>query len=273
MTVNASKVAVTRALSLEGNTLNAEWKEGEEVNVYDVAGAVFGMLTAQSSGVSTTLKGELTGTVVVDDELRLVFIEGNYSAHDGTLTGTDNSIDKLCDSAVATVKVTEVDGTKVSATDAAFKNQQSIVMFTFGAGALDVKSNGDAAGIGSAKNDRGNCGNITITGGAIMATGGFLAAAIGGGGGYNAETETDTKDLRAYYTVGDVTITNGVTYLTATKGEGKITEGGFGNAPATIGRGLNYQGTHETSPRYSVGTVTVGGVTGDISESPYTFPE
>ena len=105
-----------------------------------------------------------------------------------------------------------------------------------GSGSLTASSNGHGAGIGGGRSIA--CGNIHIKGGTVTATGGYAAAGIGGG-----------SDA----TCGYITITSGVTSVTATKGE---------TAPYSIGAGGN-EGT--------CGTVTIGGVTGAITESPYTY--
>ena len=73
----------------------------------------------------------------------------------------------------------------------------------------------NGAGIGAGSFPPAQCGNISITGGTVNATGGNLAAAIGGGDGSIC---------------GTITITDGVTSLTANKGYG---------APNSIGAGLN----------------------------------
>ena len=135
-----------------------------------------------------------------------------------------------------------------------------------GTGSLDVSSNSGGAGIGSgtarcgdiiisggtitAKGGNGapgigsgqlnSCGNITICGGTITAKGG--GSGVGIGGGWSGSC-------------GDITITDGVTSVTAIKGE---------NSVNCIGAGDD--GT--------CGTVTIGGVVrGNISESPYFYPE
>ncbi|MBR3413794.1 MAG: Ig-like domain-containing protein [Bacteroidales bacterium] len=124
------------------------------------------------------------------------------------------------------------------------------------------------AGIGNAYSDTnglyGSCGKITITGGTITATGGEYGAGIGGHGGSCGEitisggTITATGGFHAAGigsyrgSCGDITITDGVYQLTAIKGEYAIN---------SIGVGLNN----------SVGTVTIGGTVGVISESPYTY--
>ena len=69
-----------------------------------------------------------------------------------------------------------------------------------GDGSLDASSNGNGAGIGSGRH--ADCGNITISGGEVVAKGGFNAAGIGSG---------------ASRTIGDITISGG--FITATGGE------------------------------------------------------
>ncbi len=133
MTVKATKGGGnTKALSLDGSTLNATWTVGERVTVHnDTKNAdIEGYLEAQSAGSSTTLGGTLTGTVAEGDELTLKFCSPNYSTQDGTLTGNATSIDKVCDYATATVTVTSVGNGKISTGNANFVNQQAIVKFT-----------------------------------------------------------------------------------------------------------------------------------------------
>lgn len=103
-----------------------------------------------------------------------------------------------------------------------------------------ITATGGTYGAGIGGGYQNSCGNISITGGTINATGGFAAAGIGSG-----------QDGSC----GTVTITNGVTSVTATKGGD--------NAPYSIGLGYNGQ----------CGTVTIGGTTGQVSQSPYTYPE
>ena len=123
----------------------------------------------------------------------------------------------------------------------------------------------DAAGIGG----NTSCGNITINGGTITATGGGGGAGIGGGyyascGNIEISGGTVTAKGGSYGagigggnhngTCGTITITSGVTSVTATKG---------GDAPNSIGAGLG--GTAIT--------VSIGGVEGAITTSPCTYPE
>ena len=95
--------------------------------------------------------------------------------------------------------------------------------------------------------DISTCGTITISGGTVVASGGDFAAGIGTGEIGNC---------------GNITITSGVTRVTATKGF---------VAQHSIGRGddgVNFQNYWE----YEDFTVTIGGSNvGYISTSPYTY--
>ena len=129
MTVQATKGddGSTRALSLDGKMLTATWAEGEAVTVYNETKdeALTGTLVAQSSGASTTLKGELSSTkgIAVDDVLTLKFLSPNYDTQEGTLA----YIAAHCDYATASVTVTSVSGGNIATGTANFENQQAIV--------------------------------------------------------------------------------------------------------------------------------------------------
>jgi hypothetical protein len=75
---------------------------------------------------------------------------------------------------------------------------------TINGGTVTAKSERLGAGIGSGNGNLSSCGNITISGGTIIATGGEQGAGIGSG----------ASDAQC----GDITITSGVTSVTATKG-------------------------------------------------------
>lgn len=117
---------------------------------------------------------------------------------------------------------------------------------TINGGTVTATGGAYAAGIGTGYAEGGNnsCGAISINGGTVTATGGLNAAGIGTG--YSVSYKTNT--------CASITITDGVTQVTATKGS---------DAPNSIGAGNNG----------SCGTVTIGGVvTGPINDSPYTYP-
>lgn len=111
--------------------------------------------------------------------------------------------------------------------------------------AVGNNEKGYGAGIGGG--GRCDCGYITITGGTIYAQGGTQAAGIGGGQAGKGKGST----------CGDITITNGVTKVTAVAGS---------SATYSIGPGTSAGYTEATC-----GTVTIGGSTGYITTSPYTY--
>ncbi len=116
---------------------------------------------------------------------------------------------------------------------------------TISGGTVTANGGLGASGIGSGALNRSSCGAITISGGTVTATGGVYAAA-GIGSGCEASC-------------GDITITNDVTQVTATKGEDLE---GFGVDYYSIGAGAFG----------NCGTVTIGGVeTGFITQSPFTY--
>ena len=118
--------------------------------------------------------------------------------------------------------------------------QQSCGNITISGGTVNATGRTWAAGIGSGY--KSSCGNITISGGTVTATGGLYAAAIGSGNDHAS--------------CGAITITNGVTRVTATKHNNSSNSVGAGNNGSTCG------------------AVTVGGVqTGSIQMSPFvTYP-
>lgn len=130
MTVEASKgTNGTRALADGGTTLTSTWTAGDKVKVYNSSDTALGELTAQTDGASTTLRGTLSSLPSNGATLTLKYLSPDYDTQDGTLTGSANSIDKVCDYATATVKAT-VNGSSVTTTTASFENQQAVVKFT-----------------------------------------------------------------------------------------------------------------------------------------------
>ncbi len=134
-------------------------------------------------------------------------------------------------------------------------------------GTITATGSGAAAGIGSGREASG--GTITITGGTITANGGGGAAGIGcgsysicgaitiSGGTITANGGDYSPGIGCGYTgssaCGNITITTGVTSVTAMKGA---------YAPNSIGAGSGG----------SCGTVTIGGVvTGNITTSPFVY--
>ena len=133
LTVEATKGngdATIRALTLEGKTLNATWTAGDKVEVWSSDGTTvkYGTLTAQSSGSSTTLTGEMDfpPTLSTGLSLLLKYLSNDYSKQTGTLDYIANH----CDYATARVKVTGISGSEITTTAAKFQNQQAVIKFT-----------------------------------------------------------------------------------------------------------------------------------------------
>ena len=154
LTVEATKGdSITRALTLEGKTLNATWTEGDVVSVQKESGGsalTLGSLKAtnvRDGGLTCTLTGELTTLPNVNDELTLKYQFGAYGTQKGTLEG----IATKHDAAIATIIVANmpVEERTITATGVAnFVNQQAIVKFSlkrpdgttpFAATSLNVK--------------------------------------------------------------------------------------------------------------------------------------
>lgn len=194
MTINASKggSATTRALSLDGKTLNVKWAATDQVSVFPEAWSAtkMGTLTAAASeDGSTTLTGTLTTLPAENDKLNLLFprAEWNYTGQTGVLLSDDNSIEKKFDYATAQVTVATVEGDKITATgDADFTSQQAIVKFT-------LKDNGNAISASSLK--------IAAAGGKLVQSRGMKPTytyspegwePVSGAGKYYVYVETNT---------------------------------------------------------------------------------
>ena len=125
--------ALTKGLSKDKDTgaLIPEWNVGDEVLVVE-NNTELGTLKAQSStkksgGSSIEFSGELTmaDAPKTDEVLTLYYHTGDYTKQDGTYEG----IGQTCDFAVADVKITNVEGSNITTSEAKFKSQQAIVEF------------------------------------------------------------------------------------------------------------------------------------------------
>ena len=127
LTIEATKAAPTKALAEAGGNIVASWAKGETVSVLNSSNVEIGELTAQYSGVSTVLSGELETAPAVDEVLTLEFCSASYTAQNGTL----EYIASNCDYATANVTVKTVDNNTITTTaHANFVNHQAIVKFT-----------------------------------------------------------------------------------------------------------------------------------------------
>ena len=141
MTVNATMGdngtnGTNRALALDGTALKVKWAGTDQVAVFPGAWSrtPLGMLTAAASETgTTTLSGDLTGSVAVSDNLHLLFprAEWDYTGQKGILLSDENSIEKKYDYALADVTVAEIDNSHITTTaNANLASQQAIVKFT-----------------------------------------------------------------------------------------------------------------------------------------------
>lgn len=120
---------------------------------------------------------------------------------------------------------------------------------TISGGTVTATTSNSAPGIGSSI-EPSVCGNITISGGTVTAIGKGYSPGIGAGGSWFKGGSC-----------GNITITSGVTKVTAIKGVSS--DPSDPPTPNSIGSGLNAT---------SCGTVTIGGVVGAITDSPYVYP-
>ena len=134
LSIQASKGQDTRALVLNGNTLNATWGGSEQVLVYANGNPdqVIATLTpdpnGQTGSASCMLVGDFSQLPEAGNVLTLKLNSNNYSDQRGTLAYIADN----CDYAVATLHVTGVDNGQILSSEggAEFESQQAIVKFS-----------------------------------------------------------------------------------------------------------------------------------------------
>ena len=144
VTINAGPADQTRAISVGGNSgqvLYTNWDSNDKVQVVK-GGEVIGTLEATpSTGNSAyaVLKGTLTGTFAVGDELTLCYHSAtfDYTKQKGTLADVSTNASYLmATSTVTAINASEGDITssgsgKLTMSDAAFEPQQAYLDITF----------------------------------------------------------------------------------------------------------------------------------------------
>ena len=219
------------------------------------------------SGNTLTIKGETKGTGSLNASSN-----GNGAGIGG---GYGNSIN--CGNIV-------IEGGDITATGSSYAagigsaSNTSCGDITISGGTITANGGEYAAGIGTGYNENAYCGDITISGGTVTATGGENGAGIGtgksgacdnitiSGGTVSATGGEYAAGIGSginWADCGNITITTGVTQVTATKGNEAPNSIGAGNkatcGTVTIGCTLDNDGNPE------------GGTTGAISTSPYTY--
>ena len=235
MSINATMAGGnSKALSIDGTTLNATWAKGEQVTVYK-GETLLGTLTAQTAGSNTTtLNGTLEGTVAESDVLTLKFCSPNYTSQQGTL----EYIAANCDYAEATVTVASVGGgvVRTQESSAAFVNQQAIVKFTLrnagntediNATQLKVTVDGTTYTVDPENNATANVFYVALPGFENKEV--TLTATV-------IETGEYTK------TVSDITFVNGK-YYTVTVGMTQVLPECSYTAPTLVSGTLTYNGS------------------------------
>ena len=265
MTVHATKGgdATTRALSLDGTTLNATWTEGDKVEVWSSDGTTvkYGTLTAQSSGSSTTLTGEMDFPAGLSSDLQLLL---KYRSPDAYIsqTGTLDYIADHCDYATARVEVTGISGSEITTTPATFQNQQAIIKFTL--------MNSDGATFNpSAFTVSDGTSTVTLTDipdATYTANGdGVLYVAFpatGSSATVNLIATTDSRDY--HYTKTGVTFKNGQYYAIGVKMQqlalSAATTSDYGKVVCAAGH------LHDAKTAVPVGCTAVG-ILGSVTET------
>ncbi len=203
MTVNATMGdngtnGTNRALALDGKTLKVKWAGTDQVSVFPAAsnGTLLGTLTANESETgTTTLTGNLTGSVNVNDNLNLLFPRGewDYTGQKGILLSDENSIEKKYDYAKADVTVAAIDNSHITTTaNANFASQQAIVKFILKDKANNADINADKLTISAASNKLVTKKILALAGEKVYNTGYTATDGKGTGGeGYDKLVDGD----------------------------------------------------------------------------------
>ena len=229
LVIKASKGdATTRALRLDGKTLNAYWSGEETIEVYQSGEKIGTATAAPSADGNTTVTATLTSAPVPSNDLNFYLGGYNnvYTGQNGLLTGT-NSISEKYDYAESLIYsgAYTVDGynvipgeyTTLNFTDGITK--QAIIKFT-----LKDKGNSDVAISPSALNVSDGTSTVSLTSipAATYSTNGagVLYVAFPATGSPETISLTATAGGKTYgYKKSDATFTNGKYYEITVKME------------------------------------------------------
>ena len=201
-----------------------------------------GSLNASGNGPSTGIGGGFymhCGDIVINGG-NITATGGNYNAGiggGGVNFGDEGTVIRCGKITINGGTVTATGGDSAAGIGCGYNGASNDITIT--GGTVTATGGEYAAGIGSGEG--GSCGAITISGGTVTATGGKWAAGIGGGNNNGAS--------------GTITITSGVTQVTATKGS---------NCLNSIGEGMGAKLTPRHHRRLTRGyrlTLLTGGPT------------
>ena len=222
-------IADGATVTLDGVNINGNggWNKGDYAGLTPLGDATIIL----KDGSENIVKG-FNGIFAADDKKLTIQGTGKLEASsNGSGAGIGGRYNTRCgDIEIQGGTITATGGTGgagIGAGDGTYPYNSSCNNITITGGTIKATGGDGAAGIGSG-GSCSSCGDITISGGTIEATGGNGAAGIGSGRN------------SSYVYCCDITITDGVTSVTATKGDG---------APNSIGAGDGA----------SCGTVTIGG--------------
>ena len=149
LTLQATKGAGTKALELDGNTLNGYWVDGEEVGVY-VDGTYCGALTAHPTGTKSataTLSGTLSPKSIfeVGKTITLLFPgrddkKWDYTGQTGAAPTPDGDLSTKYDYMTAKLTVNSIDQENkkiIIIAPVSFESEQSMFRFQFSNGSLN----------------------------------------------------------------------------------------------------------------------------------------
>ena len=218
----------------KGKTLTIKGSGSLAANSNGYGAGIGGCYAVDSSSHISKEEGSC-GTIVIEG--------GTITATGGMSAGIGCSYGSDCDG--VTIKggtVTATGGTMAAGIGSGDSNSVCGPISISG-GTVTAKGGEYAAGIGSAQTES-SCGDILISGGTVTATGGVYAAGVGTGKG-------------SFSKCGAITVTDGVTKFTATKGDDNADSVGLGKNGGACG------------------TITIGGTpyADGISASPYVYPQ
>ena len=247
LSVSATKggdEALTRALSLDGKTLNASWATTENIYVKKGETWATGSLQPDADAATATLKGTLSGiTIAASDVLTLQFPKSGDISYDGQV-GTLEDIAAKFDYATATVQVKSVSATgNITPTEATttFQNQQAIVKFT-----LVDKADGTTPLAATQLTVSDGTNTYTVTPASATSE---IYVAIPGIANQTVTLTATTGSGTYTYEKANVTFTNGKYYAVSVK---------MAAAPLTVEAltagtvKVNIDGTLSTGMKYSV---------------------
>ena len=233
-------IADGATVTLDGVNINGDggWNKGDYAGLTPLGDATI-ILKDGSENIVKGFNENYPGIFAADDKKLTIQGTGKLEASsNGSGAGIGGRYNTRCgDIEIQGGTITATGGTGgagIGAGDGTYPYNSSCNNITITGGTIKATGGDGAAGIGSG-GSCSSCGDITISGGTIEATGGNGAAGIGSGRN------------SSYVYCCDITITDGVTSVTATKGDGAPNSIGAGDGAScgtvTIGTQQMYNGT------------------------------